>query len=95
MEMEVVCDGLRFPEGPVAMADGSVIVVEVQGQALTRVTPDGRWRRRSDMPLIEWWRTCLACKLSTVWRSKLTAKSVPLRSAKTGLPFSMWTERWH
>lgn len=42
MEMEVVCDGLRFPEGPVAMADSSVIVVEVQGQALTRITPDGR-----------------------------------------------------
>lgn len=40
--MEQVCDGLEFPEGPVAMADGSVIVVEVQGQRLTRVQPNGR-----------------------------------------------------
>jgi len=40
--MEQVCDGLEFPEGPIAMADGSVIVVEVKGQTLTRVLPDGR-----------------------------------------------------
>jgi len=42
MEMAVVCEGLEFPEGPVAMADGSVIVVEVKGRRLTRVLPDGR-----------------------------------------------------
>ncbi|MGO8711953.1 MAG: SMP-30/gluconolactonase/LRE family protein [Rhizomicrobium sp.] len=42
MEMELVCEGLRFPEGPMAMADGSVVIVEVQGLALTRVWPDGR-----------------------------------------------------
>ncbi|CAN7220838.1 SMP-30/gluconolactonase/LRE family protein [Phenylobacterium sp. LjRoot219] len=42
MEMAVVCEGLEFPEGPVAMADGSVIVVEVKAQRLTRVFPDGR-----------------------------------------------------
>lgn len=40
--MDVVCEGLEFPEGPVAMADGSVLVVEVKGQRLTRVAPDGR-----------------------------------------------------
>lgn len=33
---------LAFPEGPVAMADGSLILVEIQRQTLTRVTPDGR-----------------------------------------------------
>lgn len=42
MELEVVGEGLEFPEGPVAMADGSVIVVEVKAQRLTRVLPDGR-----------------------------------------------------
>ena len=42
MEIEVVCEGLQFPEGPIAMADGSVILVEVQGQRLTRVLADGR-----------------------------------------------------
>lgn len=34
--------GLRFPEGPVAMADGSVLVVEIERGTLTRVQPDGR-----------------------------------------------------
>ena len=34
--------GLRFPEGPVAMPDGSVILVEIESGCLTRVTPDGR-----------------------------------------------------
>jgi gluconolactonase len=29
--------GLRFPEGPVAMADGSVILGEVAGSAVTRI----------------------------------------------------------
>ncbi len=36
-----VTDELRFPEGPVAMQDGSVLVVEIAGKALTRVRPDG------------------------------------------------------
>lgn len=42
MEMQLVTEGLRFPEGPIAMADGSVVLVEIRGQALTRVYPDGR-----------------------------------------------------
>lgn len=41
-DVRVVTDGLRFPEGPVAMPDGTVLVVEIQGGALTRVYPDGR-----------------------------------------------------
>jgi gluconolactonase len=40
-EWRVVTDGLRFPEGPVAMPDGSVVVVEIRGGDLTRVQPDG------------------------------------------------------
>ncbi len=36
-----VTNGLRFPEGPVAMPDGSVIVVEMFGPRITRVLPDG------------------------------------------------------
>jgi gluconolactonase len=42
MDIELVTEGLRFPEGPIAMADGSVILTEIQGQVLTRVTPDGK-----------------------------------------------------
>lgn len=36
-----IAGGLRFPEGPVAMADGSVLLVEIRGGAVTRVAPDG------------------------------------------------------
>ena len=36
---EVVTTGLQFPEGPVAMADGSVLLVEIEGRRLTRVQP--------------------------------------------------------
>ena len=36
-----VTRGLRFPEGPVALADGSVLVVEIEAARLTRVDPDG------------------------------------------------------
>lgn len=42
MDIELVAEGLRFPEGPIAMADGSVILTEIAGQRLTRVTPDGK-----------------------------------------------------
>ena len=41
MEFELVAEGLEFPEGPIAMADGSVILTEIKGQRLTRVKPDG------------------------------------------------------
>lgn len=37
----VVTTGLRFPEGPVAMPDGSIILVEIAGGRLTRVAADG------------------------------------------------------
>ena len=38
---EIAC-GLQFPEGPIALADGSVLVVEIKRGTLSRVTPDGR-----------------------------------------------------
>jgi gluconolactonase len=41
VNLRVVATGLRFPEGPVALADGSVLVVEIAGGVLTRVAPDG------------------------------------------------------
>ena len=42
MDIQLVAEGLLFPEGPIAMADGSVILTEIQGQRLSRITPDGR-----------------------------------------------------
>ena len=41
MDIRTVTEGLQFPEGPVACADGSVILVEIAAGALTRVAPDG------------------------------------------------------
>ncbi|HEY0131547.1 MAG TPA: SMP-30/gluconolactonase/LRE family protein [Allosphingosinicella sp.] len=41
MEVALVAEGLEFPEGPVTMADGSVIVAEIKGRRITRVLADG------------------------------------------------------
>jgi gluconolactonase len=41
LELVEVASGLRFPEGPVAMPDGSVVLVELFGPGITRVRPDG------------------------------------------------------
>ncbi|OYY77702.1 MAG: gluconolaconase [Sphingomonas sp. 28-62-20] len=40
-DFTVVAQGLRFPEGPVAMPDGSVILVEIADGRITRCFPDG------------------------------------------------------
>jgi gluconolactonase len=37
MSFEVLAEGLQFPEGPIAMPDGSVILVEIARGTLTRV----------------------------------------------------------
>lgn len=36
-----LADGLMLPEGPIALPDGSLLVVEVLGGRLTRIAPDG------------------------------------------------------
>lgn len=41
-EMREITDGLMFPEGPIAMPDGSVLLVEIARRTLTRVHADGR-----------------------------------------------------
>ena len=40
-ELRVVATGLCFPEGPVAMRDGSIVLVEIERQTVSRVLPDG------------------------------------------------------
>ena len=37
MSFDVLAEGLQFPEGPIAMSDGSVILVEIARGTLTRV----------------------------------------------------------
>lgn len=44
MKFREVARGLQFPEGPVAMDDGSVLLVEIARGTLSRVMPDGRVR---------------------------------------------------
>ena len=44
MDFEVLAEGLQFPEGPIAMPDGSVILVEIKRGALTRV-----WNGKSEV----------------------------------------------
>lgn len=41
IEITEVATGLRFPEGPIAMPDGSIILVEIERQTLSRVSPSG------------------------------------------------------
>ena len=40
-EFVEVARDLRFPEGPVALSDGSVVLVEMMGRCITRIMPDG------------------------------------------------------
>lgn len=42
MKIREVASGLQFPEGPVAMDDGSVVLVEIARGTVTRVAPDGK-----------------------------------------------------
>ena len=41
MQIRSMTEGLAFPEGPVALTDGAVVLVEIAAGALTRVAPDG------------------------------------------------------
>lgn len=40
-EFRVIASGLEYPEGPVYMPDGSVLLVEIKARTLTRILPDG------------------------------------------------------
>ena len=44
MHFEVIAEGLQFPEGPIAMPDGSVLLVEIARGTLTRV-----WNGRTEV----------------------------------------------
>jgi gluconolactonase len=40
-DFRVVAEGLGYPEGPMAMPDGSIVLTELSAQTLTRIAPDG------------------------------------------------------
>lgn len=39
--MTIIAEGLKFPEGPIAMEDGSIVLVEIARGTLSRVQPNG------------------------------------------------------
>jgi gluconolactonase len=41
VEFRELTNGLDFPEGPIALPDGSLLVVEIRGKTLTRVSASG------------------------------------------------------
>jgi gluconolactonase len=45
----VLANGLAFPEGPVLLKDGSVVVVEILGDKLTRFATDGSISKLADI----------------------------------------------
>ena len=49
MKIRELASGLLFPEGPIAMDDGSIILVEIGRGTLTRVTAAGRVEVVADM----------------------------------------------
>jgi hypothetical protein len=44
MDFEIVAEGLQFPEGPIALPDGSIVLVEIARGTLTRV-----WNGRTEV----------------------------------------------
>ncbi|MGB3287829.1 MAG: SMP-30/gluconolactonase/LRE family protein [Burkholderiaceae bacterium] len=45
MKIREIASGLHFPEGPIALDDGSVLLVEIAGGTLTQVSPGGKVQR--------------------------------------------------
>lgn len=41
-DLRIIARGLQFPEGPVALPDGSVALVEIRRGTVSRVSPEGR-----------------------------------------------------
>jgi len=49
-EFTEVAAGLKFPEGPIARPDGSIVLVEMFGKRITRIAPDGSTSTIADVP---------------------------------------------
>ena len=50
-EVRILATGLGFPEGPVAMPDGSVILTEIRNRRCSRVTADEQAQEVARTPL--------------------------------------------
>ena len=49
-EFTEVAAGLKFPEGPIARPDGSIVLVEMFGKRITRIAPDRSTSTIADVP---------------------------------------------
>ena len=47
--VRTIATGLEFPEGPIALADGSVLVTEIAAGTLAKVSPDGSVERIAEL----------------------------------------------
>lgn len=88
---------IAFPEGPVALSDGSVLVVEVERGRLTRVWPDGtlsvaaaagptaqRWARRQGLSVQQ-------RGLAELARGRRAAAARPMPTPGAAAASSAWT----
>jgi len=50
LELTELCSGLGFPEGPVAMNDGSLLFVDIKEQTLARLGTDGKVSVVAEIP---------------------------------------------
>lgn len=50
LTLQIVAEGLGFPEGPVAMADGSLLFVDIKDQTLSRLRTDGHVETVAALP---------------------------------------------
>ena len=48
--LEVVCQGLGFAEGPIAMPDGSILLVDIRKECLTQILPNGSQKLVAKVP---------------------------------------------
>lgn len=48
-EVRTVVSGLQFPEGPIALEDGSLLVTEIAAGTLARISPEGTVDRVADL----------------------------------------------
>lgn len=49
-DFELIAEGLEYPESPVYLPDGSILIVEVRGQKLKKVSPDGSIEVIAELP---------------------------------------------
>jgi gluconolactonase len=50
MRHDIIADGLLFPEGPVALPNGDILLVEIAGARLTRIAMDGKKTVVAEIP---------------------------------------------